>query len=643
MAQTASISLSERAPEDIIQDELNDFEIWCHKYWRILHERSRVFAPFVWNPIQCKVNQNWGQFNVFCKPRKVGGTTFGIAKIAHIAFTKPNSLSFVIANNKDLALDILQRIVLSHKNMPDAVELSGKKIPIKPVLFRDNSSKGHIIFCWDYSKGKNAKVFSTIEAGSANSDWSTGRGSHPDAVLFTEAGLPEYHDGSTFDAVMSSLRNDTAITMESSPFGAGGPMWEKFMSADWSSFMPGSRPATNDWIAHFPTFKDYPDYRREPTDGEDINPQNEFEEELIERYRCSIKQMLWARWKVRNTLASDNSERNPYDTFHQEFPVDPMRCWLVAGNKFFDGQMLASRMERAQVYCSVDNTHGHPGYKRLVTLHRRRARTTRTGNMYIEKASAGAWQFVECPEHPRDAAYGEVAKHRTYLITADPADGGDDSAMMIWDKTAMNADRCIALYKNKVSIVDFAKNCFAAWQWFGKPLFMHENNNHGHALTLALTNMGMSQSAFFRMQKSDEGRLSRSFSDRLGFTTSAPTKPRILNLLWQMLQTEYENPESDYGLWIPFVDFWVQATNFVNEKGKLKGSGKTSDDLVMCAALAAYAMYNERAVRAPVRTDEKVFHELEIGQLVPHDLMKAIDMNKINEQKSPYTSIGRLN
>src|SRR3990167_1439436 len=122
---------------------------------------------------------------------------------------------------------------------------------------------------------------------------------------------------------------------------------------------------------------------------------------------------------------------------------------------------------------------------------------------------------------------------------------------------------------------------------------MHENNNHGHALTLQLLNLGMPESAFFRMQKYDRNSRSRDFVDGFGFNTNAVTKPRMLNLLYEMLQTEFEDESNENGLWIPFADFWIQAMNFVSDKGKLKGTGHTADDLVICAAMAAYAMYNE--------------------------------------------------
>ena len=642
MTQTATDT---RAPEYIIQDEINDFEIWCHKYWRILHEDTRVYAPFIWKPIQRKVAGDFGKLNVFCKPRKVGGTTLGMAKIAHQAFTQRNSLSFVIANNEDLALAILQRIVLSHKHMPDAVQIGDVKVPVKPKLYRDNASKGHIVFCWDWQKGKDAQVFSTIEAGTANGKWSVGRGSHPDMVLFTEAGMPEYHDNLTFNAVMSSIRKHTVVIMESSPYGAGGPMWEKFQGASWKNFMPGGGGKSNDWVAHFPTFKDEPTYVMEPARGEDVNPQNEFEEELIERYSCTVKQMLFARWTVRNAMANDPAT-NPYDYFHQEFPVDPIRCWLVRGDKFFDSQMLASRMERSQVYCldKTNTTFRHPKYVPLA-LHRRRMKVSYAGRAFINEASAGAWQILETPKAEKAEignfnVYGKVHKSKSYLVTADPAAGGDDSAIMIFDKTALGPDKAIALFKDKISIPDFARNCFAAWEWYGKPLFMHENNNHGHALTLQLLNLGMPESAFFRMQKYDRNSRSRDFVDGFGFNTNAVTKPRMLNLLYEMLQTEFEDENNENGLWIPFADFWIQAMNFVSDKGKLKGTGHTADDLVICAAMAAYAMYNERAVRAPQLEADIDWHELKEGQLVPSHMMKGIDLDKITGIKR--SGVGRL-
>lgn len=472
--------------------------------------------------------------------------------------------------------------------MPDTLSFGDYTFPCKPKLHRDNDNE--LIFCWDYNKEKPT-VFSTIKVATAGGEWSVGRGFTFNHILFTEAGMPEYFSGEVINAAMQCVPMNAPVEvwMESSPKGARGPMHRTFKNA---------LHGLNDWKAIYPLFTDHDEYQREPGVGEPTEPVNDFERELVERYKCNVQQLMFARWVVKNKFAEGKDD--PIDSFHEEYPVDPYRCWLVQGSMYFPARVVAEGLEQAREYADPESPRYIP--IRKVNVHYSPEKTT------INNSKFGDWNLIEDPI--------KLPGH-SYAIYGDPASGkrgGNLSVATVWHREYNGKLRNIGYFMKRVSIPKFAQEIYGMWRYFGMPWVIPENNNHGSGLILMLDRLGVHN--IWRMRRSDKGKIYPGYEPDYGFITDKYTRPRALSLLTDAMEVGNNNPESRYAIWIPFVTFWDQANSFVfNKAGKPEGEGGINDDFVTNAWMAAYTHFDKKGIQIQEVFEDETW---ETGQEIPN-------------------------
>jgi hypothetical protein len=485
-------------------------------------------------------------------------------------------MGLIVAHEKKTAIELLRRIKRGHAAMPSTVTVGDYTFPTKPKLYRDNDNE--LIFCWDYDK-ESPTEFSTITAATAKGEWSVGRGFTFHHILFSEAGMPEYHNGEVFNAAMQCLPTTGEAWMESSPKGAAGPMYRYFKDA---------LNLRNNWTAHFERFTDHPEYARKPAPGESTEPMNEFERELMEHYGCNVEQMLFARWKVKNAL-SDGST-NPIDAFHEEYPIDPDRCWLVQGDMYFPVEIVTEGIERARNYMNPTRPEYIP-LKKYTVYHGWRGSEPER----IVEEKLGLWHFIEMPRLGRDR--NPDPRHQ-YAIMADPAEGkqgGDHSIASVWHKEVGEKLRNIGYFKAVCTVPEFAFQIKVIWNLFGQCLVAPEINNHGHGLVLALRRLGVHN--IYRMKKKDKGSMYPGMEALFGFETNKYTRPRALEVLTESMLVESNNPDSQYAIWSPFPELWEQYRTFVyNSNGRPEAAGTNEDDYVTNAWIAAYVFFDQGGI-----------------------------------------------
>lgn len=593
---------------------MKDFRWWSRKLWRILHKERRRFVPFIWNPIQEAVWRQIGELNVIPKPRQVGLSTLGTARVAQRAFTEKHFHGLITAHLKPTAIELLRRIKRSHAAMPETVSIGDYVFPCKPKLYRDNDNE--LVFCWDYKK-ENPQEFSTITVATARGEWAVGRGFTFWHILFTEAAMPEYHNGETINAAMQCLAPSGEVWMESSPKGAAGPMYRYFKDA---------LNHHNDWIPIFSKYTDFPQYTREAKPGEKTEPVNEFERELIEKYDCTTEQMLFARYVVKNKMAEGKTD--PIEAFHEEYAIDPDRCWLVQGDMFFPVNVVTSGIDKARDYMDPES----PWYVPFTTYN---VEHDWGSKHEIKTSKMGAWRFCEGPR--RDTHTGLIKPGNIYGIVADPASGklnGNNSLATVWHKEWGKPLRNVGYFKDKVTVPTFARQIFAMWKWFGMPLTIPELNNHGHGLVMELRRLGIYN--LYRMKKRDKGRIYSGYEDEYGFETGSRTRPRALALLTESLEIQHSNPESRHGIWSPWPEFWEQHRTFVyNTSGKPEAAASNEDDFVTNAWIAAYVFFDEGSGLAneePVLGDEG----LVFGEELPMPDINDLFDSKSRKKRGAY-------
>jgi len=106
-----------------------------------------------------------------------------------------------------------------------------------------------------------------------------------------------------------------AVVLESSPNGAQGAFYELCMEA-----LRGD----GIWKLHFIAWWDAPEYRL-PLEVGEVIEYNDEEAELIRKHDLKPEQIKWRRYKIKELR----------DKFAQEYPEDPITCFLTSGNSYF--------------------------------------------------------------------------------------------------------------------------------------------------------------------------------------------------------------------------------------------------------------------------------------------------------------------
>jgi hypothetical protein len=112
---------------------------------------------------------------------------------------------------------------------------------------------------------------------------------------------------------------DPDVILESTPNGAQGYFYEQCMEA---------QAGEGVWTLHFYPWWWEAEYRLELDEGERLEYTDE-ESELVRKHNLTIQQIKWRR----------NKQKELKGLFLQEYPEDPLQCFLTSGNSYF-GDMV---------------------------------------------------------------------------------------------------------------------------------------------------------------------------------------------------------------------------------------------------------------------------------------------------------------
>jgi hypothetical protein len=152
--------------------------------------------------------------------------------------------------------------------------------------------------------------------------------SHPwQFVQVSEFGFMD-HGATLMDGTMQRVPNlpDTAVIVESTAFGEGGPFYDLCMQA-----MDPARAGGWDFL--FFGWHEHPEYSTPLPRGDEAPFQRDLtgdEREEMQRYGLTLAQMYWRR----NKIATDC--RGRVEVFRQEFPANPREAFQSSGRKYFD-------------------------------------------------------------------------------------------------------------------------------------------------------------------------------------------------------------------------------------------------------------------------------------------------------------------
>lgn len=353
--------------------------------------------------------------DVALKPRQVGFTTLEQARDIFHFLTRPGAR--VVATCQSMT-DHTPRKVLA-KNY-DVMFGSLERLGIR-LNWKTKTGSEWVLDDRDAS-------LRIIEAGASEAAAEKkGRAGTITRLHLTETAFYEYADA-TLNALLECVpapEFGSEIVSESTPNGAHGTFYRQCKSAI---------AGTSGFRFHFFPWFSAREYAVPLDEGERVEPRNERERLLVERYGLRPEQLKWYQRKV--------ASRGDAELVAQEYPNDPDTCFLVSGRCFFDLALIA-------------------------------------------EAIAGAAEPIAVEDRGRLRIWQQPQRGSSYVIGADTAEGGggDPSAALVYER---GTGQHVATMHGQYIPWDFAGALVALGRRYNGAAIAPERNNHGHAVIQAM-------------------------------------------------------------------------------------------------------------------------------------------------------------
>lgn len=265
------------------------------------------------------------------------------------------------------------------------------------------------------------------------------------------------HADTLLTGLLEALTPEGKVIIESTPNGQGGHFYELWQGAP-----------ENGWTPLFYPWWWEPAYRLK---GVDVGPLTDVEQVLVAEHQLDLAQVAWRREK----------QRELRDKFPQEYPENPVDCFLVSGRPYFAASGL--KLQDPQLRDPVFDDQGL-------------------------------------------AIWAEREDGHQYIIGADTAEGlegGDWSVAQVID---LETGEQVARLRGHWPTDHFGKILALLGYRYGGALIAPERNNHGHAVINTLRSLGYNSIyqhfEYDPLMNTDE-------KHRWGFPTTTTTKPVMMS------------------------------------------------------------------------------------------------------------------
>lgn len=347
-----------------------------------------------------------------------------------------------------------------------------------------------------------------------------GRGTTPTIAHLSEVAFWQ-HDEKILAGLFQGISEaaGTEVILESTANGARGEFYRL-----WKGAVAGE----NDYIPIFLPWFLTKEYRRNcPVDIEFTQE----EEDLMKRFRVDEDQIYWRRLKI-----AESGEMK----FRQEYPSTPEEAFITSGSNVFSLEKLDKLLPSA------------PSSRRTWDLNSKMFEDNKEGKLYI----------FDYPEWDTN-----------YVIAADVSLGvGQDYSVGI----VMNQQyKVIAMYRdNRIDPSLFGEVLFYLGRYYNNALLCVESNSMGVATLQKLSSMD-----YVNLYKQTKiANVSKDEGLRLGFRTTAATKPAIIGNLKNLIENEEVN--------IPSNIIIQELKDYIStDTGKTEAAPGSNDDTVIAIAM----------------------------------------------------------
>lgn len=410
---------AESADIELLQaeaDVFEDFTLFCSLLdIRTKTEGIRRFHHSEWWQEQKELEANRTGADLVLKARQTGISTIELARDLWFAIVNEGVEVLIVTHDRDLK----EQLYLAVRIMADGLKALG----LLPAT--RYSTKTELVF---RSTGSAVRI---VEAGETERAASKkGRSGFIHRLHITELAFWGAAT-ETMTSVMSSVTSNAEITIESTPFGAGGLFYE---------YVQGALGGRGRYRLHFFPWYRHSEYRVTPRPGFDPTSRDKWETKL-RASGCDDAQIQWWRDKV---------EAIGVDGALQEFPIDAATCFRASGRLFIEPAALDAIADRVRA----------PARKAELRFHGR----------LLGEASI----------------YCEPMKGTDYVIGADISEGTGEDAHSAHVLDRRSGETMAAWWSDSLEPGDFGLGLAILGRLYNNALIAPERNNHGHTTIRSL-------------------------------------------------------------------------------------------------------------------------------------------------------------
>lgn len=398
---------------------------------------------------------------VHLKARQVGESAIILARNALQAMRTPNFTVLVICQDKPTR----ELFRFRYKHHLKDLERRG----LAPHVGTDNEDM------LEFDLLGSRILFETAEGQGVGRAWTINR-LHATEVAHWK------HPAKTLTGALQSVPSTGEVDIESTPYGAGGPFHRCVQSA-----LSGREYGDSHWELFFYPWWKTAEYQEE--NDEPLDDLTEHEEFLMREHGLGFGHIRWRRKKVAELLVAG-------EPFEQEYPEDPITCFLGGRRLAFPMDVIKSFMEFTRDPIKKCNPRNPDAPGRL-------------------------WVWKE-PRGPQ-----------RYLVAADISEGiGQDYfAAVVLD--VVTCEVVAAFYDNTVDPVEAADILDAMGRWYNNALMVPETYpGIGYATGKRLEQEYNYPNLHYHIDPKGFGTLGD-----VGWRTDARTRPMIRSALMDHIPT----------------------------------------------------------------------------------------------------------
>jgi len=446
-----------------------------------IRDRTGEVVPFRPNRAQTEFELRRGRTNIVLKSRQMGISTWVAGRFFLKTITRPGTLTLQVAHTQEAAEGIFRNVHRFLDGLPESLRngaLRTSKASSRQIVFPGLDSEYRVETAGDGNAGRGLTIHNL----------------HCSEVARWPGDAEE-----TLQGLRAAMPPQGELVLESTPKGAEGCFWEEWNNADQCGM-----------VRHFFPWWWEDAYRAERVPEALLQAD---ERRLMERHGLSLEQIGFRR-KIATGFRG---------LAKQEYPEDPIECFLISGDCYFDVAALDARIKELP----------EPIATRL------------GGRLRI-------W-FPPVPG-------------RRYLVAVDTAGGGSEGDYSVAQVLEIETRLQCAELHARLTPLELAEEAAGLAKEYNGAWLVVERNNHGSGVLAYLH--GVSRYPHIYAQNGQDGWL-----------TSVIHRPRMLGALAAAL---VETPEIFFSKCL-----LQECRSFVRHRnGKICASTGAHDDCVMAMAMA---------------------------------------------------------